>query len=106
MPPGPKTLGGQGGWAEYRDPENFKAVPWVFCGVKTAPLLLYSRYFSRARRRPPVPTTGTVPAVGFNGNEINSLYSHAAYLYCIIVPCACVSALLKPNDQMPPILPF
>ena len=34
------TLWGQGGWAKYRNSENFKAASRVFCGVKIAPLPL------------------------------------------------------------------
>jgi hypothetical protein len=29
---------GQRGWAKYCDSENFKAVPRIFSGMKTAPL--------------------------------------------------------------------
>jgi hypothetical protein len=34
------STAGQRGWAKYRDSENFKAVPRIFCGVKIAPLPL------------------------------------------------------------------
>jgi hypothetical protein len=37
---GAVTLWGQRGWAKYRDSENFKGVPRVFCGVEDAPLPL------------------------------------------------------------------